>query len=63
MKDLALILLPSFLRTVRRDACRQMLDLNHYAVKMCLKWYGKKYGVVDCNEALHIKKPLMGWID
>lgn len=40
-------------RTIRRNTCRQMLDLNHYGFKMRLKWYAKKYGkhVVDCNEA------------
>ncbi|WP_257279933.1 transposase [Endozoicomonas sp. ISHI1] len=40
-------------RTIRRNTCRQMLDLNHYPFKIRLKWYAKKYGkhVVDCNEA------------
>ncbi|WOG30367.1 transposase [Endozoicomonas sp. 8E] len=40
-------------RTIRRNTCRQMLDLNHYQFKKRLKWYAKKYGkhVVDCNEA------------
>ena len=40
-------------RTLRRNTCRQMLDLNHYGFKMRLKWYAKKYGkhVVDCSEA------------
>nr|WP_306670827.1 zinc ribbon domain-containing protein [Endozoicomonas sp. SESOKO3] len=40
-------------RTIRRNTCRQMLDLNHYPFKKRLKWYAKKYGkhVVDCNEA------------
>ncbi|WP_422137062.1 RNA-guided endonuclease InsQ/TnpB family protein [Endozoicomonas sp. ALD040] len=40
-------------RTIRRNTCRQMLDLNHYQFKIRLKWYAKKYGkhVVDCNEA------------
>ena len=40
-------------RTIRRNTCRQMLDLNHYGFKVRLKWYAKKYGklVVDCNEA------------
>lgn len=41
------------IRTLRRNTCRQMLDLNHYGFKLRLKWYAKKYGkqVVDCNEA------------
>ena len=40
-------------RTIRRNTCRQMLDLNHYGFKLRLKWYAKKYGkhVVDCNES------------
>lgn len=40
-------------RTIRRNTCRQMLDLNHYPFKIRLEWYAKKYGkhVVDCNEA------------
>ncbi len=40
-------------RTIRRNTCRQMLDLNHYGFKVRLKWYARKYGkhVVDCNEA------------
>jgi len=40
-------------RTIRRNTCRQMLDLNHYSFKLRLKWYAKKYGkhVVDCNES------------
>lgn len=40
-------------RTIRRNTCRQMLDLNHYDFKLRLKWYARKYGkhVVDCNEA------------
>ncbi|WP_422452383.1 hypothetical protein, partial [Endozoicomonas sp. ALC066] len=40
-------------RTIRRNTCRQMLDLNHYQFKIRLKWCAKKYGkhVVDCNEA------------
>ena len=41
------------IRTIRRNTCRQMLDLNHYGFKVRLKWYARKYGkhVVDCNEA------------
>lgn len=41
------------IRTIRRNTCRQMLDLNHYGFKLRLKWYAKKYGkhVVDCNES------------
>ena len=41
------------IRTIRRNTCRQMLDLNHYQFKLRLKWYARKYGkhVVDCNEA------------
>ena len=40
-------------RTIRRNTCRQMLDLNHYGFKLRLKWYAKKYGkyIVDCNES------------
>ena len=40
-------------RTIRRNTCRQMLDLNHYQFKLKLKWYARKYGkqVADCNEA------------
>ena len=40
-------------RTIRRNTCRQMLDLSHYKFKIRLKWYGKKYGkfIVDCNES------------
>ena len=40
-------------RTIRRNTCRQMLDLAHYKFKMRLKWYAKKYGkhVVDVNES------------
>ena len=40
-------------RTIRRNTCRQMLDLSHYKFKIRLKWYAKKYGkfIVDCNEA------------
>ncbi|MFT6903882.1 MAG: putative transposase [Oleiphilaceae bacterium] len=40
-------------RTIRRNTCRQMLDLCHYKFKLRLKWYAKKYGkiVVDCNES------------
>lgn len=40
-------------RTIRRNTCRQMLDLNHYGFKLRLKWYAKKYGkhVVDCCES------------
>lgn len=40
-------------RTIRRNTCRQMLDLNHYSFKLRIKWYAKKYGkhVVDCNES------------
>ena len=43
----------SKIRTIRRNTCRQMLDLNHYGFKRRLKWYAKKYGkhVVDCNES------------
>ena len=39
--------------TIRRNTCRQMLDLAHYKFKMRLKWYAKKYGkhVVDVNES------------
>lgn len=41
------------IRTLRRNTCRQMMDLNHYQFKLRLKWYANKYGkhVVDCNEA------------
>lgn len=41
------------MRTIRRNTCRQMLDLAHYKFKMRLKWYAKKYGkhVVDVNES------------
>ncbi len=41
------------IRTIRRNTCRQMLDLNHYGFKLRLKWYAKKYGkhIVDCNES------------
>jgi putative transposase len=41
------------IRTIRRNTCRQMLDLNHYGFKVRLKWYAKKYGkhIVDCNES------------
>jgi putative transposase len=40
-------------RTLRRNTCRQMLDLNHYGFKTRVKWYAKKYGkhVADCNES------------
>lgn len=40
-------------RSIRRNTCRQMLDLNHYGFKLRLKWYARKHGkiVVDCNEA------------
>ncbi|MDK9795080.1 transposase, partial [Vibrio sp. D431a] len=40
-------------RTIRRNTCRQMLDLCHYQFKQRLKWYAKKYGshVADTNEA------------
>ena len=40
-------------RTIRRNTCRQMLDLNHYGFKLRIKWYARKYGkhVVDCNES------------
>ena len=37
-------------RTIRRNTCRQMYDLNHYALKMRLIW----------QRSLHIKNPLMG---
>ena len=43
-----------------------MLNLNHYAFRMRLKWYGKKYGkhIVDCNEACTSKNlPWDGSID
>ena len=41
------------IRTIRRNTCRQMLDLNHYKFKLRLTWYARKYGkhVVDCNES------------
>ncbi|MEZ9834125.1 RNA-guided endonuclease TnpB family protein [Vibrio breoganii] len=41
------------IRTIRRNTCRQMFDLNHYGFKLRLKWYTKKHGkqVVDCNES------------
>ncbi|PCS22098.1 ISSoc2, transposase (plasmid) [Candidatus Enterovibrio escicola] len=41
------------IRSIRRDTCRQMLDLNHYGFKLRLNWYAKKLGkkVVECNEA------------
>ena len=41
------------IRTIRRNTCRQMLDLKHYEFKLRLKWYAKKYGkhVADCNES------------
>lgn len=40
-------------RTIRRNTCRQMLDLKHYQFKQRLKWYAKKYGkkVADVNES------------
>ena len=40
-------------RTIRRNTCRQMLNLGHYKFKMRLKWYARKYGkhVVDVNES------------
>ncbi|MEZ9709412.1 RNA-guided endonuclease InsQ/TnpB family protein [Vibrio breoganii] len=43
----------SKVRTIRRNTCRQMLDLNHYGFKQKLKWMAKKHGkmVVDVNEA------------
>ena len=45
------------IRTIRRNTCRQMLDLNHYQFKQRLKWYARKYGkhVVDCNESYSSK--------
>jgi putative transposase len=44
-------------RVIRRNTCRQMLDLCHYKFKLLLKWYAKKYGkhVVDCCEAYTTK--------
>ena len=44
-------------RTIRRNTCRQMLDLCHYKFKLLLKWYAKKYGkhMVDCCEAYTTK--------
>ena len=40
-------------RTIRRNTCRQMLDLCHYRFKLLLKWVAKKKGkyVLDCNES------------
>ena len=46
-------------RTIRRNTCRQMLDLGHYRFKLMLKWLAKKKGkrVVDTNES-HTSKTL-----
>jgi len=40
-------------RVIRRNTCRQMLDLGHYRFKLMLKWLAKKKGkrVVDANES------------
>lgn len=40
-------------RVIRRNTCRQMLDLGHYKFKLMLKWMAKKKGkrVVDANES------------
>ena len=40
-------------RTIRRNTCRQMLDLCHYQFKLFLKWIALKKGkyVRDCNES------------
>jgi putative transposase len=64
IKDYDVIFLPTFetkqmvkrkgkVRTIRRNTCRQMLDLGHYSFKMKIKWLAKKYGkhVVDVNES------------
>ena len=46
-------------RVIRRNTCRQMLDLGHYKFKLMLKWLAKKKGkrVVDANES-HTSKTL-----
>jgi putative transposase len=46
-------------RVIRRNTCRQMLDLGHYHFKLMLKWMAKKKGkrVVDANES-HTSKTL-----
>lgn len=46
-------------RVIRRNTCRQMLDLCHYQFKLMLKWQAKKRGklVVDANES-HTSKTL-----
>lgn len=40
-------------RVLRRNTCRQMLSLEHYAFKLRLKWLAKKKGklVLDTNES------------
>ena len=40
-------------RVLRRNTCRQMLDLGHYRFKLLLKWLAKKKGkrVLDVNES------------
>ena len=44
-------------RVIRRNTCRQMLDLCHYKFKLIIKWYAQKYGkhLVDCCEAYTTK--------
>ena len=46
-------------RVIRRNTCRQMLDLGHYKFKLMLKWLAEKKGkrVVDANES-HTSKTL-----
>jgi len=46
-------------RVIRRNTCRQMLDLGHYKFKLMLKWLAKKKGkrVIDANES-HTSKTL-----
>jgi len=40
-------------RRIRRRTTREMLSLGHFAFKLRIKWYAKKYGkhIVDCNES------------
>ncbi len=40
-------------RVIRRNTCRQMLNLCHYQFKLVLKWYASKRGkrVIDSNES------------